>query len=389
MKLTASIAALLAVATFGAVEAAPVKENQGQLHIPLSGNPHFTRNATASVLRAKSKYAKYVTHAFSGTGVVPMTDHLYDVMYYGEVQIGTPPQTLKLDFDTGSSDLWIASSICTNCSPKQTKFDPNKSSTYKKDGRAWQIGYGDGSKASGILGTDTVNLGGLAIKDQTIELARQISGNFEDGSIDGLLGLGFDSITSVRGVKTPVDNLISQRLISKPIFGVYLGKQSEGGGGEYVFGGYNEAHIGGPLTTVKVDNSQGWYSVNVESTKIGGRQVGGSFSGILDTGTTLLLLTDSYAKKIAAAYGARDNYDGTFTIDCDTSKLPPLEFTLGGAQFQVPSDSLIYTQYRGQCIAGFGYGGLPFAIIGDTFLKNNYVIFNQGVPEVQIAPAKH
>ncbi|KAG0168739.1 hypothetical protein DFQ28_002580 [Apophysomyces sp. BC1034] len=389
MKLTASIAALLAVATFGSVEAAPVKAEQGQLHIPLAGNPHFTRNATASVLRAKSKYAKYVAHAFSGTGVVPMTDHLYDVMYYGEIQIGTPPQTLKLDFDTGSSDLWITSTSCTNCSPKQTKFDPSKSTTYKKDGRPWQIGYGDGSKASGILGTDTVRLGDLAITGQTIELAKQISGNFEDGSIDGLLGLGFNTITSVRGTKTPVDNLISQKLIDKPIFGVYLGKQSEGGGGEYVFGGYNKDHIAGELTTVKVDNSQGWYSVNVASTTIGGKQVGGSFDGILDTGTTLLLLTDSYAKKIAAAYGARDNGDGTFTINCDTSKLQPLQFTLGGAQFEVPSDSLIYAKQGNQCIAGFGYGGLPFAIIGDTFLKNNYVIFNQGVPEVQIAAAKH
>jgi aryl carrier-like protein len=81
------------------------------------------------------------------------------------------------------------------------------------------------------LGIDTVELGGFSIKKQTIELAKEESDTFASGPIDGLLGLGFDSITTVKGVKTPVDNLISQGLISSPIFGVHLGKASKGGGG--------------------------------------------------------------------------------------------------------------------------------------------------------------
>jgi hypothetical protein len=65
-----------------------------------------------------------------------------------------------------------------------------------------------------------------------------------------------------------------------------------------------------------------------------------------------------------------------------------LVFTIGGGTFQVPVDSLIFEKDGSTCYAGFGYAGLDFAILGDVFLKNNYVVFNQKVPQVQIAPAK-
>ena len=274
--------------------------------------------------------------------------------------------------------------MCSTCT-SHTRYNSAKSSTYVKDGRAWSISYGDGSTASGVLAYDTVNLGGLSIKKQTIELANKESSQFASSTVDGLLGLGFDSITTVAGIKTPVDNLISQGLISKPIFGVYLGKASQGGGGEYTFGGYDASKIKGPLTTVPVDKSQGYWTINIDGASISGSSVSNGFSGILDTGTTLLLLPTDVAATVAQTYGASDNGDGTYTIPCDTTQFDPLVFTINGAQFNVPVDSLVYEQDGSTCIAGFAYSNsIPFAILGDVFLKNNYVIFNQQVPSAQI-----
>ncbi len=52
-------------------------------------------------------------------------------------------------------------------------FDPKKSSTFKKaQGQEWKIQYGDGSSASGDVGTDVVTIGGLKIENQSIELAK-------------------------------------------------------------------------------------------------------------------------------------------------------------------------------------------------------------------------
>jgi hypothetical protein len=280
-----------------------------------------------------------------------------------------------------------ASTLCSSCT-SHTRYNSKKSSTYVKDGRTWKIGYGDGSSASGILAKDTVTIGGLKIKGQTIELAKQESSSFASDVVDGLVGLGFDTITTVKGIKTPVDNMISQKVISSPIFGVYLGKTSNGGGGEYIFGGYDKTKYTGSLTTVKVDKSHGYWGISVGGLKVGSKSVASSFNGILDTGTTLLLLTNNVAKKVAAQYGAKDNNDGTYTINCNTSKFKPLVFSIGKSTFQVPVDSLIFEKSGNHCLASFGYANLDFAILGDVFLKNNYVVFNQKVPSVQIAPAK-
>src|ERR1700691_1658276 len=76
------------------------------------------------------------------------------------------PQSFNVILDTGSSDLWLASSQCTACPSGTPEFDSTKSSSFSaSSNQPVTIQYGSGA-VQGTLAQDTVSMGGFAVPQQ-------------------------------------------------------------------------------------------------------------------------------------------------------------------------------------------------------------------------------
>jgi Eukaryotic aspartyl protease len=318
------------------------------------------------------------------------------------VSIGTPAQTLYLDFDSGSSDLWVWSNELpkstqskANAADKQAVFNATKSSTWKAtSGSTWEISYGDGSSASGDVGTDNVTVGGITIETQSVELAKKMSASFVSGSGSGLLGLAWGSINTVQPepVATPVMNMISQNDIPKSaeLFTAYLGSwrdadEADKGESFYTFGYVDPAVLKAAGVSepsyAAVNNSQGFWQFDSVNYSINGKTTARSGNtAIADTGTTLALVADDVCKAIYAAIPG-SKYDSTqqgyiFPTTTTADNLPTVAFAVGDNLFYVQKEALAFADAgNGMVYGGIqSRGSLTFDILGDVWLKGIYAV---------------
>ncbi|KAI1304075.1 hypothetical protein EDD11_005249 [Mortierella claussenii] len=304
-----------------------------------------------------------------------LTDVARDIQYYAEVEIGSNEQKMRLDFDTGSSDLWVPDSTCKT---RRVTFNRASSTSFKPVKGKFQISYGDGSNVTGILGQDRVNIAGLVIENQTIGLATTESTSFSNDVVDGILGLAYSSITSVPGILTPMENMIEQRLIESPVFSVWLGRSSEGGGGEYRFGGYDKERFEGDLTWVPVTLKRYW-QVKCDGLFFGDVDLGMKADVIIDTGTTLVIVPTPVAQAIHAQIpgAVYDDHNGWVIPDTpEIAGLSGVQFLLNGVKFNVIMKDIMREKVYGK--RGYVYSGIasndqiPIWILGDVFIKENY-----------------
>jgi len=282
----------------------------------------------------------------SSEAEVPANDIQNDLEYVVPVTIGTPGVTLNLDFDTGSSDLWVWSSELTTKTSGHNIYNPKKSSTAKVlAGATWNISYGDGSSASGNVYTDNVKIGSASIPGQAVELAEKLSAQFAQGEgSDGLLGLAWPSLNTVQPQpqKTPVENMIDNGIITQGLFTVALDKGDSNG--FYTFGIIDAAKAGvndGDIQYTPIDNSQGFWMFDSGSATINGQTIDRSGNAaIADTGTTLCLVDDDTVQQIYATIpGARlDESQGGYVYPSDAT-VPVVQFAVGDQLFTInPED---------------------------------------------------
>lgn len=139
------------------------------------------------------------------------------------------------------------------------------------DGSTWSISYGDGSGAAGVVGMDTVEIGGVTATSQAVELATAVSQSFvRDVNNDGLVGLAFSNLNTVKPTKqtTFFDTVMPQ--LAAPIFSVDLTNDTTG---TYEFGRIDKSRFTGELATIPVNARSGFWAVESTSFQVGTQKI--------------------------------------------------------------------------------------------------------------------
>lgn len=323
----------------------------------------------------------------------PLTNYL-NAQYFTSISLGTPPQEFKVILDTGSSNLWVPSSECTSLACfLHSKFDHSSSSTYKSNGTEFAIRYGSGS-LEGYVSQDTLTLGDLTIPKQDFAEATNEPGlAFAFGKFDGILGLGYDTI-SVNKIVPPFYKAIEEGLLDEPVFAFYLGDttKDENDGGVATFGGVDKSKYTGDITWLPVRRKAFW-EVTFDGIGLGDEwAVLKNHGAAIDTGTSLITLPSGLAEIINSEIGAKKSWSGQYTIECSArDSLPDLTLNLGGKNFTIsPFDYTL--EAGGGCISVFTPMDLPepvgpLAIVGDAFLRKYYSVYDLAKDRVGLAKA--
>merc|ERR1719281_13813 len=341
------------------------------------------------------------TASSPGTGVyIPPPEYLmstteHKVQYWGELQVGDPPQTFRVLFDTGSSALVLPSSRCkTQACLKHNRYDSSASHGSKSTDATLQIAFGLG-QVKGRMVEDSVCLAQHVQLEMAFMQARRASTStrgsacaplrflaaddesdqFSDFPFDGLLGLG---LTDESGEKSALAQLAVGW--PAPIFAVAL---RDSGPAELTVGALPDGVSSAdafwwPLSPV----ANGFWQLSAKDLALGDTTLGlGEVEVVVDTGTSLLSVAPDIRKELEQRLD---------TSCSNVNSLPPLGLVRSdGARLQVFPSDYVTQDESGKCSLAFmpDFHGINSqgVVLGDAFLRRYVVLFDYGEQRVGFA----
>ncbi|KAF5023742.1 hypothetical protein F66182_4175 [Fusarium sp. NRRL 66182] len=346
----------------------------------------------------------------SKRGTVDMGIDNEQSLYFLNASLGTPPQQFRLHLDTGSSDLWVNSADSELCSTRGSVCDEsglynaNKSSTYRYVASNFNISYADGSGASGDYATETFRMGEVEVEQL------QFGIGYDSSDSEGVLGIGYPSNEAQAAElgEKPYKNLpaklAADGLIASNAYSLYL-DDLESATGSILFGGVDQAQYTGHLVTLPINKIDGVYAefyITLQGLRSGSETIAQDMSldVVLDSGSTLTYLPARAAEDIYDLVGAQyEEGDQTAHVPCDLADDPGgLTFYFdGSAQITVPLSELVldvtdsrerqlsFDNGEAACTFGIAPAQSDVSILGDTFLRSAYVVFDLENNEISLA----
>ncbi|KAI1761724.1 acid protease [Hypoxylon sp. FL1150] len=332
-----------------------------------------------------------------------------ETLYFVNATLGTPAQSVRLHLDTGSSDLWVNTGDSTLCSQASKPcsfagtYTANSSSTYEYVGSWFNISYVDGSGATGDYVTDTITIG-----NSTLD-GFQFGVGYTSTSEQGILGIGY-STNEVQVGRAGLDayenlpmKMVSSGEIARNAYSLWL-NDLDANTGSILFGGVDTAQYTGSLQTLPIQSNDGVFSeflitltsLSLANTTIADDQ---ALAVLLDSGSSLTYLPDSMVEGIYDEVDAQyDSSEGAAYVPCSlASQTPTLDFNFSGVKISVEMNELVldlvtaggqrptFSNGVTACLFGISPAGSGTNVLGDTFLRSAYVVFDLDNNEISLA----
>ncbi|XP_065206226.1 uncharacterized protein LOC135835742 [Planococcus citri] len=357
------------------------------IRIPLTRIPPTVETLKSALLES------YETNIQSG---IPL-ENSDNVLYYGPVSFGTPPVQMNIDFDTGSSYLWVLSKLCNTPScpvGDHARYDHTNSKTYQEQKATPQnLTYVSGW-TYGIWSRDTISIDDVTIKDQRFIEATNMAATDANKPYDGLMGLSYDA-------KNTSENIISkfckQSGIKDSKFSFYLTNNAlDTNGGELTLCGVDQSKFKGELKYTSDFGEFYGKSWTIFITEFsiryaGNRSTEGSFTtALVDTGTAAILGPPDHISAIYTAVNANN-----LQVDCENiPKFPNITLVIDKVDYIITGKDYTIKFPDGGCIVALlpkkRQNGSPTDwILGDVFLRKYYTVFDLEKQQIGFAESIH
>lgn len=227
--------------------------------------------------------------------------------------------------------------------------------------------------------------------------------------IEGVLGIGYASneVQAVVNGKETYANLpqamVKEGLINSAAYSLWL-NDLEASKGSILFGGVDTEKFHGELQTLPVQKVNGRYSqliIALTGVSFSSGSTSHSYSTsalpaavLLDSGSTLTYLPNSLAegiyKDLPIVY---DSSSGAGYVPCSlmndniniTYTFSSPAITVSISELVIDAGNLYFGDGTRACIFGIAPAGRSLAVLGDTFLRSAYVVYDLANNEISLA----